>query len=137
MMKSLFETANIEDDGNLFIFETTGQYLYNEIFSIDLMSDYIYNLDEIKVKIKFYNKVLNHNADSVDEKNNVYTWILSKDNNYDNIMFQLSKDVRLDIKYGDYLNRHKFVLVIIGAVVILIVLAVLQLKKIIVNSNSI
>ena len=137
MMKSLFENANIEDDNNLFIFETTGQYLYNNIFTIDILSDYIYNLDEIKVKIKFYNKVIKHNADYADEKNNVYTWILSKENNYDNIMFQLSNDVRYDIKYADYLNRNKIVFIIIGIVIVLIIFTFLQLKKIIKRNNSI
>ena len=136
-MKYLFEGANIEEDDNLFVFETTGDYLYNDIFSVDLMSDYIYNLDSITVKIKFYNKVVNHNADSVDEKNNIYTWVLSKDNNYDNIMFQLSNEVKFGIMIKDYLSQHKFIFVIIGGVILLIVVLIMNLRKTIINSNSI
>lgn len=137
IMKYLFEGANIEEDDNLFVFETTGDYLYNDIFSVDLMSDYIYNLDSITVKIKFYNKVVNHNADSVDEKNNIYTWVLSKDNNYDNIMFQLSNEVEFGIMIKDYLSQHKFIFVIIGGVILLIVVLIMNLRKTIINSNSI
>jgi len=137
IMKYLFESANIEEDDNLFIFETTGDYLYNEVFSVDLLSDYIYNLDSITVKIKFYNTVVEHNADEVDEKNNVYTWILSKDNNYDNIMFQLSSDVRFDVMVSDYFVQHKFVIIAIVSVVVLAIIVIVGLRKVITNSNSI
>lgn len=137
IMNNLFEKANVEENENLFIFETSGKYLYNDVFSLDIMSDYLYKLDEINVKIKFYNKVVNHNADFVDEKNNIYTWILSKDNSYDNIMFQLSNDVRIDVMFWDYIRRYKVTLLVVGLVIIVLVFGIFSLKKVMKKNNSI
>ena len=50
-----FQNAYIVDEKKYFQFETTGEYYRNNIFSIPLESIYKYNVDELKINIKFYN----------------------------------------------------------------------------------
>lgn len=132
-----FQKAYIVNKDNFFQFETTGEYYRNNVFSIPLESIYKYNVDEVKINIKFYNVVLSHNADKVDEKNNIYTWIIDYDKLHESISFQLSNDVRHDVMFSDFFKRHGLLLIVIGVVVIVILTVVINFKRKIDANNRI
>ena len=137
LFTSLFESANISEDNNIFSFETTGDYTRNNIFSNDISSDYLYDLDQITIKIQFYNKVISHNADEVDEKNNIYTWNIKRDTDYENIKFVLDNEIRYDVMIKDYISRNMLTIVVFIGIIIAIIIFVNHLLGIMKKNNSI
>lgn len=133
----LFEKANINDYGETFTFETAGDYYRNDVFSVNLENHYLYSLDKVNVNIKFYNVVESHNADEVDEKNNIYTWILNKEDSYRNITFKLKDDVRYDVMFSDFFKRNGLLLIIISLVVIVIAGVIIYFKRKMDDNNRI
>lgn len=77
--------------------------------------DYIV-VDEVKVQIKTNHKVLNHNADYVE--NNTYVWVIDKENSGNKpIQIRFSKDMK-----NNYIG-----LIILGIIVIIILILLLML----------
>ena len=136
-IKKLFEKANTTYNNGLFTFETSGEYYRNDVFSVDLSKHFLYNLDEINVNIKFYNVVESHNADKVDEANNIYTWVLKKDDSYRNISFKLQDKIRYDVMSKELFKRYKLLFVVIIVIIILIVFGIFKLMNIIKQNNKI
>ena len=135
--KKLFEKANTTYNNGLFTFETSGEYYRNDVFSVDLSKHFLYNLDEINVNIKFYNVVESHNADKVDEANNIYTWVLKKDDSYRNISFKLQDKIRYDVMSKELFKKYKLLFVVIIVIIILIVFGIFKLMNIIKQNNKI
>lgn len=132
-----FETAYIVDDKDFYQFQTQGEYYRNNIFSNSIESTFKYNIDEVNINIKFYNVVIDSNADFVDEKSNIYTWKLDRSNINEIISFQLSNKVRYDVMFFDYINRHKILLIVVTVIIFLIIYGLMKLKQIIKKNNSI
>jgi hypothetical protein len=135
--KYLFENISVKGDNELFIVKTTGDYLRTNAFAVDLSKEYLYNLDEIVVNIKFYNNVEVHNADKVDKKNNTYTWVLKKTDDYRTIEFNLKKSVRYDIMIKDVLNRNKGTIIVVIILIGLAIFGFIKMKQKVQKNNAI
>lgn len=132
-----FENLLISDDNDYYSVETTGEYYRNNIFTVPLESTFFYNVDDVVVNIKFYNKVISSNADKFDNATNTYTWILNKDERFEKINFELSKSVRYDIMFKDVFNRNKFLILIILGIFIILGIAIFNIKNIKIRNNRI
>ncbi len=134
---TLFESANIVNDKKFYSFSTFGDYYRNAVFSTPLEAVYKYNIDQIKVNIKFYNVVNSHNADEVDEKNNVYTWYLKSSDLTKKIEFNLSDKVRSDIMLQSTLFKNKTAIIISLLVIMVIIIVIIKLNNIRKQNNRI
>lgn len=76
--------------------------------------------DEININIKTKNKVINHNADSVN--GNVYTWVINKEN-ADNV------NIEIEIEKGFNYRKLIYPAVIIGIIILLITIIIAILNK--------
>lgn len=113
--KYMFNDASIERVGNYISFITSNNLKLEEINSNVEISDFL--CDDFELSIKFYNEVVKHNADKVDEKNNVYTWYVNKNATKDHIEFKIGPNVRYDVKILDYLQNN-----IVGISLVVIVI---------------
>lgn len=122
--KSMFDNASIERVGNYVKFTTSNnKYLQQLKSKEDIDENSIY--ESFQVNIKFYNKVVDSNADRIDEKNNIYTWEIVSDNPKDFIMFKISKDKRYDVMILDYIFKNLVAFVFFGTVIVLGILLLL------------
>lgn len=135
--KRLFEDAQIISDKKFYSFTTFGDYYRNSVFSTPLEATYRYNIDKITVNIKFYNVVDSHNADKVDEKNNVYTWYLESSNLNEQIKFTLSNKVRNDIMIQGFFSKYKMVIIIGLLTIVLLIFGILKFISIRKENNKI
>ena len=133
----LFETAYIENDSKFYSFNTAGQYYRNNVFSTPLESTYRYKIDKIIVNIQFYNIVDAHNADKVDETNNIYTWYLESDNLNEMIKFTLSDKVRNDLVFKKNWNNHKVLIISVISIIVILVFVIIKFKNIYKQNNKI
>lgn len=95
------------------------------------------SLDELKINIKFYNEVIENNADSYDKKNNTYTWIITNEKRPESISFKTSKKIRYDIMIKDLIEEYFVYAIMFCIVIVLIVFVVLGFKKKITICNDI
>lgn len=135
--KMMFTSAKINDTGNVYTFESDGYY-YDGIFtSMVEGEENIMGIEKINIKVKFYNKVIKTNADQVDEKNNIYTWTVTKNDQTKKIYFQLSSKKRYDIILLAFLSQYKLYLWIGIACIIGIILGYFIIKAQIRRRNRI
>ena len=108
---NLFEKFDITNEKSIITIAGTN-YLGNTIFSGDL------GMSDVAVKIKVPFKVINHNADSVDDEAHTYTWIFNgtiKDKN-----MVLSYDEATKLSTSSLLKINKsFIAVVVLIFVIL------------------
>lgn len=119
--KSLFNTATIERIGKYVSFTTSENMFLQSIKNDELVESSEAN-KTYEISIKFYNEVANHNADKVDEKNNIYTWNINKNTTKDKIYFKIGPKVRYDVKIKDYITNHLFTIIFFGVLFISIII---------------
>lgn len=119
--KSLFNTATIERIGKYVSFTTSDNLFLQSIKNDELVESSEAN-KTYEISIKFYNEVANHNADKVDEKNNIYTWNINKNTTKDKIYFKIGPKVRYDVKIKDYITNHLFTIIFFGVLFISIII---------------
>ena len=122
--KNMFNSATIERVGNYVSF-TTSQNAYLESIKNDQLISEQAKYDSFKISIKFYNKLANHNADEVDEKNNIYSWNISEESTKDYIYFKIGPEIRYDVMIKDFFQNNILLISILGSILILIIIAVL------------
>lgn len=137
LYKSLFESANIINDKKFYSFSTSGEYYRNKVFSTPLEAVYRYKIDKITVNIQFYNVVNSHNADEVDEDNNIYTWYLNSSDLTKRIEFNLSDKVRSDIMLQNALSKNKFTIIISLIVIVILIIAIIKFNSVRKQNNRI
>lgn len=115
--KSMFTSATIERVGNYITFTTSGNSYLESIKNGMVISEEE-QYEEFKISIKFYNEVTDSNADLVDEKNNVYTWIVNEDSDNNYIYFKIGPSVRYDVVIMDYIQDNIVAIAIIGGLII-------------------
>lgn len=117
---SMFSNAVVEVQGKYTTFKSSKNF-YLEKLNSDIVMEGEVLYDEFKINIKFYNKVVSHNADIVNEKDNIYTWIVTKNNAKDTIEFKTNSEKRYDVIIKDYIENN-IVAISIGGVLLLVVL---------------
>jgi len=113
---AMFSSATVDIVGDYTTFKSTPNLYIENQKSEYFLEDLVY-YDNFTINIQFYNKVINHNADMVDEKNNVYTWIVTKENPKEFISFKTSGEKRYDVIIKDFINSNKYLLMIIGGII--------------------
>ncbi len=124
--RSMFNSASIERLGDYTTFITSKNAYLQSILNDELVSEDS-KYDDFKISIKFYNEVIDTNADVVDEKNNVYTWELNDDINNSYIYFKISSKVRHDVVILDYVKTNLIAIIAISTILVLLVSSVLYL----------
>lgn len=130
---SMFNNASIERVGNYVTF-TTSENEYLKVLNADEFLDEEFYYDDFKINIKFYNKVVNSNADYVDEANNIYTWDITKTNPKQYITFKFSNSKRYDVIFKDWFMNNILPIAIIGGLIIIIIC--IGIYTIIVRKNN-
>jgi len=132
--KSMFIYADILDTGKYLEFTSSrNDYIYNYQNNMLESADATY--DSFKINIKFYNEVVEHNADEVDKKNNIYTWNVdinrSADESY--IYFKTGPKVLYLIKLKDYIKKNMvtiiFICSVFGAIALILLYILYKNKK--------
>lgn len=134
--KNMFNSARIEKIGSYTSFETSKNQFLENIKNDEIVSEDI-KKNTYTINIKFYNEVVNHNADEIDEKNNIYTWIVNKDTTKDNLYFKIGPNVRYDVMIKDYIQNNLLTLIIVAIVVIVILISSLYIYIKIKKNNEI
>lgn len=116
---TMFSDASIEKVGNYVTFKTSNNEYLKQLNSNEFIDEEFY-YDDFKINIKFYNKVVNSNADSIDEKNNIYTWDITKNNPKEYITFRFSNQKRYDIIIKDWIMVNLVPIIIIGSLLVVI-----------------
>lgn len=112
--RSMFTGADIERVGNYITFRTSKNAYLESIKNGEVVSlDSRY--ENFKISIKFYNEVTASNANEVDEKNNIYTWVVSEDNEADYLYFKIGPKVRYDVVVMDYIQNNLVTIAIVGS----------------------
>ncbi len=118
--KYMFNDAYIERIGNYISFKTSTNLKLEEMNNNIEISDFA--CDNFKISIKFYNEVVNNNADEIDEKNNIYTWNVNKNSTKDYIEFKIGPKVRYDVMIKDYIYNNIFEISIVGSLLLIILI---------------
>lgn len=119
IFKNAFEEVQVLKEGKNTIFQTVGEYYYYNIFGETNDAD-SYAIDA-EINITVHNKVLENNADKVDEKTNTYTWYLKSDQLEKSISIKYSNQKRYDVIFNYYLTEY-LPFIVIGGIILLIAL---------------
>lgn len=122
--KSMFNTASIERVGKYVTFTTSKNAYLESIKNGDVISEED-QYENFKISIKFYNEVTDSNAEEVDEKNNIYSWIVSEDSKTDYIYFKIGPKVKYNVVIMDYIQNNLSTIIIISSAVLLLEIVVM------------
>lgn len=124
--KNMFNRAILEQVGKYTSFQTTSNTFLQSIKNDELLSE-----ENIKnkyiINIKFYTEVVNHNADKVDLKNNIYTWYVDSNTTKDNIYFKYGSKKRYDVIIKDIIERNLFVFITILSIVVILLTSIIYI----------
>lgn len=124
--KTLFDGAVIEDTGKYLTFHTTSNR-YSNYNPDEGSGDYIAT-SNYTVSIKFYNEVLDNNADKIDKSNNTYTWYFSDADSSDSyIYFKLGPKVKYFVKFKDYIMNNILSIIVVASIIGIIAISILYI----------
>ncbi len=91
--ETLFENITVIENKEYNLFQTTGEYFYYNIYG--MVSEGEQHPEEsdvsnVIITMQFANKIIEHNADKINEKNNTFTWILEPTDYTKGIYFKYS-----------------------------------------------
>lgn len=126
--KSMFYYANIEKIGKYTTF-TTSENSYIASLKEEIMQDN--KFDSFTIKIKFYNEVVDSNADEIDLKNNIYIWNVNENDEENYIYFKTSSKVKYWIKFKDWIENNiiSIIIVLSAAILVTVALAYICIKS--------
>ncbi len=134
--KNMFSDADIERVGKYTSFMTSNNVYLEAVENGELLSEQA-KYDSFKISIKFYNKLANHNADEIDEKNNIYSWNIQEHSSKDYIYFKLSPEIRYDVMIKDYILNNLLAIVIAGGLILIITFCLIYVAIKIKKNNEI
>lgn len=112
--KSMFYSASVETVGKYTTFKTSKNAYLESVKNNQLISSNA-KYKSFEINIKFYNEVVSSNADKVDEKNNIYTWVVSEDDKEDFISFKIGPKVKYNVVIKDYIQNNIITFAVIGS----------------------
>lgn len=136
VFRNIFEGAEVIKKEDYTSFNTTGKYYYNNLYGGEGTEPDFY-INDLTIKIKFYNKVVDSNADKVDERNNTLEWDITPENIEKYIYFKVSNDKRYDIMVIDFIIRNKVTFISIFTVTVSILIILLYLHLNLKKNNKI
>ena len=126
--KSMFLYADLESTSKYVTFKTSrNDYIYS--LQNEILASETEKYDSFEINIKFYNEVINHNADKVDKSNNIYTWYVDETRDADEsyIYFKLGPKVKYLVKIKDIIMNNLASIIVIGSTLLLIAGAILYI----------
>lgn len=128
LLKDVFEDLQILKNDEYTILKTIGEYNYYEIFGNE-ESPQIY-FDEVTIEFRMHNVVLESNADSINEEENVYTWKLTRDQKEKYLYIKYSPKKRYDIIIKDWFSNNYKLLIVSILFFLLISCGIFYIKKV-------
>lgn len=121
ILNDLYENITIIENKNYTIFKTVGSYNYDYLYGT--ISEPIGPVGErpmkdVSVTIQLHNKLIESNADSVDEKNNVYTWNFSPDQTSKFIYIKYSNEKRYDVIIKSFIKNNIGIFIIGSSIIV-------------------
>lgn len=125
ILNQLYEHIIIEENNNQFSFK-----FLNLVDDVSNNPDPNFHMDDIRIKIRLHNKVIESNADNVDEKKNTLEWIITQTDKEKNMFFKLDHKKRYDIILIDMFlfNKDTIIPICITLIIILSVLFYFYLR---------
>ena len=125
ILNQLYEFIIIEENNNQFSFK-----FLNLVDDVSNNPDSNFYMDDIRIKIRLHNKVIESNADNIDEKKNTLEWVITQTDKEKNILFKLDHKKRYDIILIDMflLNKDTIIPICVTLIIILSVLFYFYLR---------
>ncbi len=124
--RTMFNSANVERNGGYTTVVTSRNAYIQSIKNDELVSENS-KYDTFKISIKFYNEVIDTNANEVDKKNNIYTWHVSEENGDGFIYFKTGPKVMYKVVFMDYIADNLLAVIITSGTILLIAFTTLYL----------
>lgn len=129
LYSNLYSSYELIEMDDYISFKTVGDYTPAGIFTTE-NGEYGRNLvDKINLNVQFHNEVLSNNADKVDKKNNIYTWFISKEDDFKNIQFKIGSKKRHDVILKYFLKENILVISLLLILTIVPTVVLLTIKK--------
>lgn len=138
IFNQLFEDAVIINNEEQMIVQTVGEYYYEKLYGDSKdKPDPTFYVGDINIKVKFYNNIIENNADIFNEIDNTLLWKITSEDKEKNIYFKIGNQKKYDIIFIDFFNRNKTVVIIIFSLITLLTFTVLYIYFFARRSNKI
>ncbi|NLL44314.1 MAG: hypothetical protein GX247_01430 [Mollicutes bacterium] len=121
ILNDLFENIMIIENDYYTVFKTVGDYNYDYFYgrvSEPIDPSKASSIKDVVVKIQLHNKLIESNADEVDEKNNIYTWYFSPEYTAKYIYMKYGKEKRYDIIIKSFIKNNIGIVIVVSTIVI-------------------
>lgn len=125
LFKNLFERGEVTGTNNN-SFRTVGKFYYDKIY--DDTVDPTFYINKIEINIRFYNNVLDNNADKVNKVTNTYTWIIDETTETKDIYFKTGTKVQYNAVIYQFITDNLIAVLITSGVIILALLITLMVR---------
>ncbi len=136
ILRFLFEDVNIIQNTEYTSFETVGGYNYSNLYGEEQL-DPDFFLEKINIKIKFYNNIIDSNADKVDEKGNILEWNITSEDLLKSIYFKIGNEKRYDIIFLDTFNRNIKNIMFVAIFFVIVIFTIIFMKNKFQKNNNI
>ncbi len=99
-LKNIFENITVIENKEYFLFQTTGRYFHENIYGAVSEGEFdptTTEVEDVTIKIRIANEVIDTNADIKNEKDNIYTWVLRPGQMKRSIYFKYNHKKRYDV----------------------------------------
>lgn len=135
IFRNIFEGVSIVANEKYVVFNTVGKYYYKNVYGDEEEIEPDSFVDDISIKIKFFNKVIDSNADNVNNKSNILEWKLLPQDTSKSIYFKISNEKRYDIIIIDFLEKNKLPIIGISVLLISILCICIYIYRMMKKSN--
>ncbi len=137
LFELLFEDAVIISNFEFTSVNTIGDYYYDNLYGADDNPDPTFYIGDIDIKIKFYNNIIDSNADEFNEKENTLLWSINSNDKEKNIYFKIGNQIKYDIIVKDLLTRNQTTITIILSLLTIILILSIYIYIYINKKNAI
>ncbi len=113
LLKKFYNGLTVNDIGNYLTIQST-ENLYAEQLDSDIIYSNESEIENIEFNFKFYNKVIENDADQV--SNNTYTWNGLKDDG--SFYFKLGPDLNYQVIISEFISNNFIPIISIGVVIV-------------------
>ncbi|MDD2434730.1 MAG: hypothetical protein PHO63_00555 [Bacilli bacterium] len=146
LLNNLFEELVVIENERHTIFKTVGRFYYEYLYGGDPTDPSYYEsdkgaptqqtVDDVEITIKLHNKLIETNADELDEDNNIYTWKITPNDKQKYLYLKYGKEVRYDVVIKDFFMNNIVAIVLVSSIIIIIlVIAAILAGKHLLNNR--
>ncbi|MDD2518616.1 MAG: hypothetical protein PHI05_03535 [Bacilli bacterium] len=133
-VKNLFQNVTVTNNKYYTEIQTVGDYYYDYIYGSD--SDEIApkdknNVGNVEVSVRLENQLVDTNADLKNETKNIYTWVITPDDDFKSIYIRSDDKLRYDVIFELFIMNNIGIVVLIGItlVTLLILVSTFLIKR--------